>query len=93
MPTIKTNSGIHTIIKILSHNPKELFITGFSLWKNRNGNVKSLYSSQHLLPNNTQCFNYAAINNHVLIAFKNLVKEYSHVIKVDTTLQSILDQI
>jgi hypothetical protein len=83
-----TNSGLHAILILLKHEPKELFITGFNFFNWGNGAVsKNLYHSEvidNYKKNNNK--NNGHVVDETMIFFKQLLKEYD-CIKLDNILK------
>jgi len=92
-----SNSGMHSIMTILKHNPSELFITGFNFYNwGKGGKLEDVYQKGSTdyyngayLPGNK--FRHKSVNGHVfaptLYFSKQMFDEYKDCIKLDKVLK------
>ena len=90
------NSGVLSILDIISHNPKEVFITGISLLQNTNklkferiNNSSDFYET--VIGQRTISICNRALSNEMMSDFVKLMDKYKNIIELDTTLQKIVE--
>ena len=98
-----SNSGMHSILVLLRHNPKELFITGFNFYNwGKGGKLENVYQK-----GSTDYYNFEYkkggkkrkknIIGHVykssLLFSKQIFSEYKDIIKLDNILKTFFDTI